>query len=292
MGKKSRMKWLKKEQEGERKKNMNKKWIMWIIGIVIIIGLGVGGYFGYGYYKNHKVDSSSANAEDNAKNNQIAVFETNMGVIKFRLYTSAAPKTVENFVGLVKKGFYDGTKFHRVIQDFMIQGGDPLSKDDSKKDLWGTGGESIWGKEFNDEINPWSLGLSDANIASLQSQGYQYDKNLKSMNNIVGTVAMANRGPDTNTSQFFIITEQPQPQLDGKHTVFGKIIWGMEVVKKIAAVEKDSNDRPINPVIVQKAYIETDSGEDTANSGLNVNVNDQSNSSIKVEGIEAESSNK
>ena len=119
-----------------------------------------------------------------------------------------APKTTENFVKLAKEGFYDGTKFHRVIKGFMIQGGDPQTKDDALMARWGTGGP---GYKFEDEIHGQNR-------------------------NDVGTIAMANSGPNTNGSQFFINTA-PNNFLDAKHTVFGKVIQGMDVVNAIQDVE-------------------------------------------------------
>ena len=288
MGKKSRMKKEKKEQQVNGKKNKTKKIIWIIIAILILAGAVVGGYFGKKYY-NKKMATNTENqtAKNQEKDNQIAVLETNLGVIKFRLYASAAPKTVENFVALANKGFYNGIKFHRVIKDFMIQTGDPLSKDDSKKNAWGTGGESSFGGDFADEINPWGLSVDAGTIKTLQDQGYKYDKNLPSLNNLPGSVAMANSGPNTNSSQFFITTEQPQPQLDGKHTVFGKVIVGMDIVTKIAAVKVDSSDRPETPVIINKAYIEKDEPAGTNNNGVNVKVDGAPNNinvgDVKVE---------
>ena len=159
-----------------------------------------------------------------------AVISTSKGDINFELYPPAAPKTVANFVKLANDGFYNGTKFHRVIKDFMIQGGDPLSKTNDPR--VGTGGS---GYKFEDEINPRSIGVDDATIASLESEGYTYNFSLKSLSVDVGTLAMANSGPDTNGSQFFIVTYSPQSHLNGRHTVFGKIIdeASMEVVRSI-----------------------------------------------------------
>lgn len=157
-----------------------------------------------------------------------ALIKTAKGDIKFELYPKIAPKTVDNFVKLAEKGFYNGIKFHRVIQSFMIQGGDPLSRTDSP--AVGTGGP---GYTFEDEINPKSLGLSDGEIAELEAQGYRYNYDLESLPVDVGALAMANSGPDTNGSQFFIVTYSPQPHLNGKHTVFGKVIEGMGVVRSI-----------------------------------------------------------
>lgn len=151
-----------------------------------------------------------------------ATLHTNQGDITIEFMDSDAPNTVANFVKLAKAGFYDGTKFHRVIQDFMIQGGDPLTKDDSMIDRWGTGDP---GYKFNDEIH----------------------KNNK---NDIGTIAMANSGPNTNGSQFFINVANNN-FLDTKHTVFGRVTAGMDVVTKIEGVETGANDRPLEPVIIE-----------------------------------------
>ncbi|MDP2932615.1 MAG: peptidylprolyl isomerase, partial [bacterium] len=124
--------------------------------------------------------------------------------------------------------FYDGTKFHRVIADFMIQGGDPLSKTDDPK--VGSGGP---GYTFEDEINLKSLGAPDDLIAQYEALGYKYNDALQSLPVDPGYIAMANAGPNTNGSQFFIVTTKPQQHLYGKHTVFGKVISGMDVVLKI-----------------------------------------------------------
>lgn len=157
-----------------------------------------------------------------------ATISTAKGDIKLELYPKVAPQTVANFRNLANAGFYNGTKFHRVISDFMIQGGDPLSKTDDPR--VGTGGP---GYKFADEINPKVLGLSDVEIAALEAQGYDYNFSLASMKVDVGVIAMANSGPNTNGSQFFIVTQKPQPHLNGLHTVFGKVIEGMEVVRSI-----------------------------------------------------------
>ncbi|MFA7169837.1 MAG: peptidylprolyl isomerase [Candidatus Paceibacterota bacterium] len=174
---------------------------------------------------------------------RIVTMETDKGNIKLELYLSDAPKTVENFLKLSEEGFYDGLKFHRVISDFMIQGGDPISRGEVNKDfvydannnpgglpIAGTGGP---GYAFEDEMNPWSLGLSDSVIASYERAGYQYREDLISHKMTVGALAMANSGPNTNGSQFFIVTQEDQPHLDGKHTVFGKVLEGMDVVQSV-----------------------------------------------------------
>ncbi len=149
-----------------------------------------------------------------------ATLHTSKGDIKIE-FEAAAPKTVENFTKLAGQGFYDGTKFHRVISGFMIQGGDPLSKDDSKEAMWGTGGP---GYQFEDEIHAEN-------------------------NNMAGTVAMANSGPNTNGSQFFINVANNN-FLDSKHTVFARVIDGMDVVQAIVSTRTESNDRPVEPISI------------------------------------------
>lgn len=158
------------------------------------------------------------------KGEQIAVIQTNLGEIKIRLFPEQAPKTVENFVGLAEKGYYNGIIFHRVIPDFMIQGGDPTGT--------GTGGESLWGEDFEDEFSP-------------------------ELKNIRGTLSMANRGPGTNGSQFFIVQAQGgTPWLDGAHTVFGQVFEGMDTVDEIAEVERDAMDKPVEDVMMEEVRIE------------------------------------
>ncbi len=152
--------------------------------------------------------------------------KTSMGDIVLQLFPDKAPKTVDNFISLAKKGFYDGTKFHRVIRDFMIQGGDPISKTDNTS-RYGTGGP---GYSFADEINDVKL--------------------------VQGTLAMANSGPDTNGSQFFIVTAKATPWLDGHHTAFGKVISGMDVVLAIGKVKTGENDLPVTPVVVNQVLVD------------------------------------
>jgi len=155
-----------------------------------------------------------------------AVLETSQGNITVEFFSKDAPKTVANFIDLAKKNFYDGIKFHRVIKGFMIQGGDPLTKDDTKAEFWGTGGP---GYKFEDEI--------DAKSDLYTKIGYKK-----------GILAMANSGPNTNGSQFFIMhTDYPLPPL---YTIFGKVTAGQDVVDKIANVETGQNDRPVNPVVI------------------------------------------
>ena len=140
------------------------------------------------------------------------IFKTNQGDVKIKLFPSIAPKTCENFVGLVKKGYYDGLTFHRVIKDFMIQGGDPTGT--------GCGGQSIWGKPFEDEFSP--------DVAFSKK----------------GILAMANSGPNTNGSQFFITTTLT-PWLHMRHTIFGEVVEGYDVVEKIENTETGFMDKPV-----------------------------------------------
>ena len=185
------------------------------------------------------------------KGDTLAVMHTNMGDIKIKLFPEKAPKTVENFVTHSKNGYYNGLKFHRVINDFMIQGGDPRGN--------GTGGESIWGGSFSDEFDP-------------------------ELHNLRGALSMANSGPDTNGSQFFIVQAREVPAnmleqmrdlkdngfpaditaayealggtpwLDFRHTVFGQVTEGMDVVDAIAAVET-VNDVPRSDVIIESIEV-------------------------------------
>lgn len=159
----------------------------------------------------------------------VATIVTKKGEIVLHLYPQVAPKTVENFVKLSKEKFYDGVTFHRVVPGFVIQGGDPLSKDDDPSND-GTGGP---GYTFEDEINPAALGISEDEIAQNVARGYRYQNNLPSMAVDVGVIAMANSGPNTNGSQFFIVTETAQLHLNGLHTVFGEVVAGMDIVRKI-----------------------------------------------------------
>lgn len=159
--------------------------------------------------------------------NRTAVFETTMGTFKVELLESQMPITTKNFMDLAEKSFYGHTKFHRVIDGFMIQGGDPLSKDDSLKSRWGTGGP---GYKIKDEF-------------------------AKGLSNTRGTIAMANAGPNTGGSQFFVNVVD-NTFLDGKHPVFGKVIEGMKVVDEIVAVETDGQDRPVQDVVVKKVTIQ------------------------------------
>lgn len=179
----------------------------------------------------------------------VALMKTSLGDIRIKLLKAEAPKAVENFIGLAQKGYYDNLTFHRVIADFMIQGGDPNGN--------GTGGKSLWGKAFADEFSP-------------------------NAHNFRGALSMANSGPDTNGSQFFIVQLPPKaisadmisasesdavkstylklggtPWLDGKHTVFGQVYEGMAVVDAIAAVKTGTGNKPVDAVTVLSVTIET-----------------------------------
>lgn len=183
----------------------------------------------------------------------VSTIKTSMGDIKVVLFPDAAPKAVENFTTHAENGYYNGIIFHRVIPDFMIQGGDPLGR--------GTGGESIWGRPFKDEFS-------------------------RDYHNLRGALCMANAGPNTNGSQFFIVQAPsvderfiPQmerlpdmftdesiedykqvggtPWLDFRHTVFGQVFEGMEVVDAIASVERDSSDKPLEKVVINSIETET-----------------------------------
>jgi peptidyl-prolyl cis-trans isomerase B (cyclophilin B) len=167
-----------------------------------------------------------------------AIINTDKGNIVLEIYPQAAPKTAENFATLAVNDFYDDLTFHRVVSDFVIQGGDPLSKELEPNDpQLGTGGP---GYAFEDEINLKSLGAPDEYITQLEALGYSYREDLESLPFSEGVLAMANAGPDTNGSQFFITLNASQPvmNLTGRHTVFGRVIEGMDIVKSIEQGDK------------------------------------------------------
>jgi len=200
-----------------------------IIGAILIIAGGLAWYF----TSSGKTNEDTMNQEESTNTtppadygDKIAKIRTNQGTFEIEFYPQDAPKTVENFIRLAESGYYDEGSFHRVVKDFVIQGGDPTGT--------GSGGESIYGETFEDELNP--------SAPSFQA-GYQK-----------GVVAMANRGPNTNGSQFFVMLEtNPLPNL---YTIFGKVRKGQEVVDKIGQVEVDANDRPIEPIVIEKVTIE------------------------------------
>lgn len=159
---------------------------------------------------------------------EMVMLKTSMGDITVKLYGTDAPNAVANFVKLAGDGFYNGVRFHRVIKGFMIQGGDPLSKDDTMQARWGTGGP---GYKFDDEINAGS---------AIYQRGYKK-----------GVLAMANSGANTNGSQFFIMhADYPLPPL---YVIFGEVTEGLDVVEKIGNVATDENDRPLTPVTILSA---------------------------------------
>jgi peptidyl-prolyl cis-trans isomerase B (cyclophilin B) len=202
--------------------------------LLIVIIVAVGGYYllqknkGEPTMDQNQLNPTPSQTSVSSPDTIKATMVTAEGDIVLELYPKAAPKTVSNFVKLAQDKFYDGTKFHRVIDDFMIQGGDPLSKTDDPR--VGSGGP---GYQFEDEINFKSLGAPDDLIAQYEALGYKYNDFLQSLPVDPGYIAMANAGPNTNGSQFFIVTTKPQQHLYGKHTVFGKVISGMDVVLKI-----------------------------------------------------------
>ncbi len=158
--------------------------------------------------------------------NRTAAIQTNKGTIRVELFESDSPKTTENFITLAGKGYYDDVIFHRVIKGFMIQGGDPTGT--------GRGGESAWGGRFNDEINASS---------AVYQRGYKK-----------GIVAMANAGPNTNGSQFFIMhADYPLPP---SYTIFGRVIDGLDIVDAIATSQTDRNDKPTSEVKMERVTIE------------------------------------
>jgi cyclophilin family peptidyl-prolyl cis-trans isomerase len=159
-------------------------------------------------------------------NNPIVVLKTSFGDIELELFKDKAPNTVDNFTKLATEGFYNGTRFHRVIENFMIQGGDPLSKDVSLKSMWGTGDP---GYKFADEIHSENV-------------------------NSIGTIAMANSGPNTNGSQFFINVADNN-WLDGLHTVFGKVVVGVDIVIKISQSKTGVNDQPVEDIIINSVEL-------------------------------------
>lgn len=167
------------------------------------------------------------NADTKKKIMNTVTLKTNMGTIVIKMDTENTPNTAKNFTDLASKGFYNQTRFHRVIDGFMIQGGDPQSADIAKRNLWGTGGP---GYQFADEIKPTNK-------------------------NVRGTISMANAGPNTNGSQFFINLVD-NSFLNTKHTVFGTVTDGMDIVDKIAKTPVGPNDQPVSDVIIEKVTVE------------------------------------
>lgn len=199
-------------------------WGTFLLAIVVLVTVFMLGYM----FKNISMQGETNVAKDLASKTNLArgaIIKTNIGDIELMFFSDKAPITVQNFVKLSEAGFYNGTLFHRVIKDFMIQGGDPLSKQ-SDWSLHGTGGP---GYAFADEINDEKL--------------------------VRGVIAMANAGPNTNGSQFFIVTAEQTPWLDGKHTVFGKVVNGMDVVDKISMVETNGQNHPLKDVVIEQVVL-------------------------------------
>lgn len=224
---------------------MYNKIVLFVIGIAVLV-LGAGVFVAYrpipapdsldasqvlgafGHETSTAADTSqSAPITEPNRAIMSATLHTNKGDITIEFDTTDAPNTVANFEKLASSGFYNGVKFHRVIKGFMIQGGDPLSKDDAHPERWGTGGP---GYTFKDEIGP-------------------------NNHNVAGTIAMANAGPDTNGSQFFINVAD-NTYLDDKHTVFGRVTAGMDVVKVIEDTPTGQNDRPVDPIVIESISLE------------------------------------
>lgn len=226
---------------------------------ISIVFLTIALLFGIAACKSNSKENSAGSEGENKfeqlnppkPGDKIAIMTTSMGEIKIRLFPDIAPKAVENFTTHAENRYYEGVIFHRVINDFMIQGGDPQGT--------GRGGESIWGEPFEDEFH----------------DSYRHYR---------GALSMANRGPDTNGSQFFIVQNKKvdyaslrsagqagidkeilekytelggTPHLDGRHTVFGQVYEGLDVVDKIAAVEVDGNDKPVEDVKIISIEIKT-----------------------------------
>lgn len=220
MGKIKQIKKLRKiesQRLQEEREESRSIWLRNIIGVIVIFFVAIAIVLGKAETDNQPIAATKAN------------IQTNRGNIAVELFPQKAPKAVENFVGLAKKGYYDNLIFHRVIENFMIQAGDPHCSDNSEQTICGTGGQSLWGKPFEDEKNELAVET--------------------------GVLAMANSGENTNGSQFFIVTGPRQEQLEGKHTVFGKVIEGMGVADAISRVETDENDKPKEDIKIEKIEI-------------------------------------
>ncbi len=191
------------------------KGLKWVVAGALVLGLAVGA----GAVE--KKGTTKAKGK-----NPVVTIETTLGTIVMELYPDKAPKTVENFVKLAKEKYFDGCLFHRIVPGFVIQGGDPLTKDPAKKDLWGTGGP---GSSFADEPVKGDY--------------------------IRGAVAMANSGPNTNGSQFFICVKDLTGRLGKQYNLFGQVTKGLDVVDKIVAVDRDARDCPKSDVAMKKVTV-------------------------------------
>lgn len=197
---------------------MRKKgFILVLVGLMLMVTVGCLG--NSSQKQNDETNNAQQIEKEPQEKNRLAVFETSKGKFTVELFEDKAPNTTKNFITLVEKGFYNDLVFHRVIENFMIQGGDPNGN--------GSGGP---GYTIKDEFH----------------------RDLR--HNAAGILSMANAGPNTGGSQFFITLDKT-PWLDGKHAVFGKVIEGMDIIKLIGKVTTDLNDRPVNPVVIEKITI-------------------------------------
>lgn len=245
MGRKEKLKSQRREEQKQMeivgKESKKKRRIFAVLSLLAAIA----GYQGMVALGKDRVPEPAVEARPA---NHRAVIETERGNMTLELYTADAPQTVENFLKLVRAGFYDGILFHRVEPGFVIQAGDPATKGERGKDfvyqgeenlanlpIAGTGGP---GYTFEDEINPWSLGLDESIIELYEKRGYAYRQDLMSHKIVVGSLAMANSGANTNGSQFFIVTEKEQPALDGLYTNFGQVVEGQEIAQSIQRGER------------------------------------------------------
>jgi peptidyl-prolyl cis-trans isomerase B (cyclophilin B) len=247
----------KKEEEQKQKRIQRNKQrlivLSSIVGAAILI-VGIASYFNWQTERKAEMATwppdvkKPTSQEIKEIKEELVVMETTMGTIKIALDPEAAPLTVNNFRQLIKQKHYDGVLFHRVIKDFMIQGGG-----------YDANGVKDVQYSFKDEINPWALGLDEATIQkNITAKKYKYDKSLPSLKMEYGALAMANAGANTNGSQFFIVTDpKGSTHLNGLHTVFGKVVEGMEVALKIQAVQTGEADKPVTDVYMTKVYLET-----------------------------------
>jgi peptidyl-prolyl cis-trans isomerase B (cyclophilin B) len=192
------------------------KGLKWVLAGALVLGLAVGAGA-----KDKKKATTAAKGK-----NPVVTIETTLGTIVMELYPDKAPKTVENFVTLTKKGFFDGTLFHRVVPGFVIQGGDPLTKDPAQKEMWGSGGP-----------------------------GYSFADEPVKGDYILGAVAMANSGPNTNGSQFFICVKDLTGRLGKQYNLFGQVTKGMDVADKIVAADRDARDCPKTNIVMKKVTV-------------------------------------
>lgn len=223
---------LRRWKENKRLYRVNFPWkqVLLLLGSFVVVGLLIWlvpkGVIWLISSKNVSGPFGTISKEE-LQENRFATLVTNKGNIKFELFYDSAPKTVANFVLLSQKDFYNGVKFHRIISDFMIQSGDPLSMDEDPNND-GTGGP---GYQFEDEFNKHTPKL------------------------VKGVLAMANAGADTNGSQFFVVTTEAAPWLDGKHTPFGRVIEGMEVVEEIGQAKTNDRDYPLKDIIIEDVVL-------------------------------------